>query len=175
MIGARRGKIRILALVVPVVAAAVVEMSAGDQLRAYVRGVGGFALFVIVAGSALGTAVFFPKPVLAAAAGPPFGVVPGVVLAVVGFTAGALLSFGIARTLGRRAIEARLGLGRLRLLDSVFDSRGVVATLVLRLLPVVPFTAANFAAGVTSVRGRSFALGTAVGAAVLHAARRRAR
>lgn len=162
-----RGRVRVVALVVLVVVlavvAAVVDVPTVEQLRAHVRAAGGLAPLVFVAGSALGTAVFFPKPALAAVAGLLFGLVQGVLLAVVGFTAGALLSFGVARALGRGAVEARLGSGRLRLVDSVFASNGFAATLVLRLLPVVPFTVSNFAAGVTSVRARSFALGTAVG------------
>ncbi len=34
---------------------------------------------------------------------------------------------------------------------------------MLRLLPIVPFTLANYAAGVTAVRPHHFALGTALG------------
>jgi uncharacterized membrane protein YdjX (TVP38/TMEM64 family) len=111
---------------------------------------------------ALGTAVFFPKPVLATGAGLLFGVAWGRVLAIPGFTAGAMIAFGIARGLGRDEVKARLG-ERLDTLERVFASRGVEATLVIRLLPVLPFTLANYGAGVTSVKAAHFALGTALG------------
>uniref|UniRef100_UPI0031CFA2E2 TVP38/TMEM64 family protein n=1 Tax=Saccharothrix mutabilis TaxID=33921 RepID=UPI0031CFA2E2 len=112
---------------------------------------------------AVGTALFFPKPVLATASGLLFGVLPGVALAVAGFTVGALVAFLVARGLGRQAVARRLGEGRLRAVETVFARRGVAATLVLRLLPVVPFAVSNYAAGVTAVRPRSFTLGTALG------------
>ncbi|MCS7475225.1 TVP38/TMEM64 family protein [Umezawaea endophytica] len=145
------------------VAAVLVDLPTVDQLRAQVLGAGSLGSVAFVAFCAVGTAAFFPKPVLATVAGLLFGVVLGVALAVVGFTAGALISFGVARKLGRNAVAARLGHGRLRVLDAVFATRGVSATLVLRLVPLVPFTASNFGAGVTAVPLRSFAVGTAVG------------
>jgi uncharacterized membrane protein YdjX (TVP38/TMEM64 family) len=145
------------------VVAAVVDLPTADELRVHVRGAGPLGVVGFVAFCALGTAAFFPKPVLATVAGLLFGVLPGVALAVAGFTAGALISFVIARKLGRAAVAPRLGHGRLRVLDAVFATRGLSATLVLRLLPLVPFTASNFGAGVTAVPLRSFAIGTAVG------------
>ncbi len=150
-------------VVVLTVVAAFVDFPTSDEFRAHLRGFGGFAPVVFVVGCAVGTALFFPKPVLATAAGLLFGVLPGLALAVVGFTAGALIAFGVARGMGRRRVAAWFGRGRLRVLDEVFAERGVAATLVVRLLPVVPFAATNYCAGVTAVSARSFALGTAVG------------
>jgi uncharacterized membrane protein YdjX (TVP38/TMEM64 family) len=162
-----RGKVGLVVLVAVVaaltVAALAVDLPTGEQLRAHVQGAGPLAPLVFVAFCAVGTAAFFPKPVLATAAGLLFGVLPGIALAVVGCTVGALISFGVARRLGRRTVASWLGRGRLRVLDAVFADRGVAATFVLRLVPVLPFTVANYGAGVTAVRGRSFALGTAVG------------
>lgn len=110
-----------------------------------------------------GTAAFFPKPVLATASGLLFGVLPGAALAVAGFIAGAVISFGIGRLQGREAVARWLGGGRMRTLDDVFAKNGLAATLVLRLLPVIPFAASNYGAGVTAVRPVLFVLGTALG------------
>jgi uncharacterized membrane protein YdjX (TVP38/TMEM64 family) len=160
----RRAGLILLVLLVAVLAAATrfVDLPDGARLRELVDRAGTGAPAVFVAVCALGTAVFFPKPVLATAAGLLFGVGWGSVLAVAGFTAGAMIAFGIARTLGRAAVARWLG-KRLGVLEEVFERKGVEATLVVRLLPVVPFTLANYGAGVTSVRGRHFALGTALG------------
>jgi uncharacterized membrane protein YdjX (TVP38/TMEM64 family) len=160
-----RGGPLLLAVVVLglAVAAVFVDFPTGDQLRARLQDFGGFAPVVFVTGCAVGTALFFPKPVLATAAGLLFGVLPGLALAVTGCTVGALIAFGAARALGRHRVAAWLGRGRLRVLDEVFARRGLAATLVVRLLPVVPFAAANYCAGATAVSGRSFALGTALG------------
>ena len=74
-----------------------------------------------------------------------------------------MISFGIGRLLGREAVARWIGGGRLRTLDAVFAKNGLAATLVLRLLPVIPFAASNYGAGVTAVRPVLFALGTALG------------
>ncbi|WP_309112622.1 TVP38/TMEM64 family protein [Saccharothrix sp.] len=163
--GVRRGRLigLIAVLVVLSAAAVVVDLPSAEQLRGWVRGYGVAAPLVFFVSCAVGTALFFPKPVLATTAGLLFGVLPGVGLAVAGFTVGALIAFAVARGLGREAVARRLGEGRLRAVETVFARRGIAATLVLRLLPVVPFAVSNYAAGVTAVGSRSFAAGTALG------------
>lgn len=145
------------------IAAAVLDLPDPEQLRGWVDGNGVLAPLVFFALCAAGTAAFFPKPVLATASGLLFGVLPGLVVAVAGFTAGALISFSVARLLGRRSVARWLGSGRLKALDAVFARNGLSATVVLRLLPVIPFAVSNYGAGVTAVAPRSFAAGTALG------------
>lgn len=132
---------------------------AGD----WVGGNGLWAPLVFFLLCATGTAAFFPKPVLAIASGLLFGILPGLAIAVVGFTAGALIAFFAARLLGRRSGVRWVGSGRLGVLDAVFARDGLAATLVLRLLPVIPFAVSNYGAGVTAVAPSSFAAGTALG------------
>jgi uncharacterized membrane protein YdjX (TVP38/TMEM64 family) len=160
----RRGGLILLALLVVALAvlAQLVDIPDGAELRELVGRAGTAAPAVFVAVCALGTAVFFPKPVLATAAGLLFGIGWGSALAIAGFTAGALIAFTIARSLGRDAIKGWLG-ERLHTLEEVFARRGIEATLVIRLLPILPFALANYGAGVTSVKGRDFAIGTALG------------
>ncbi len=158
---------RVTGLIAVVVAlavvAAVVDLPDPEQLRGWVDDRGAAAPLVFFLLCAAGTAAFFPKPVLATASGLLFGVLPGLVVAVAGFTAGALIAFLVARLLGRRSVARRLGSGRLRVLDAVFERNGLAATVVLRLLPVIPFAVSNYGAGVTAVAPGSFAVGTALG------------
>lgn len=159
----RSGLVLLVLLVVAlVVLAQLADLPDGARLRELVDSYGNAAPVVFLGVCALGTAVFFPKPVLATAAGLLFGVAWGSVLAIAGFTAGAMIAFTVARKLGRDAVAGWLG-ERLKVLEEVFKRNGVAATLVIRLLPVLPFALANYGAGVTSVRGRHFALGTALG------------
>ncbi|HUQ57641.1 TVP38/TMEM64 family protein [Lentzea sp.] len=160
----RRAALILLVLLVVALAvlAQVMDVPDGAALRSWVDGAGWAAPFVFTGVCALGTAVFFPKPVLATAAGLLFGIGWGSALAVAGFTAGAMIAFAVARGLGRDTVKGWLG-ERLRVIETVFARRGVEATLVIRLLPVVPFTLANYGAGVTAVKARDFALGTALG------------
>ncbi|CAN5285535.1 hypothetical protein BH23ACT9_BH23ACT9_39010 [soil metagenome] len=83
-------------------------------------------------------------------------------LTVVGATFGATVAFSIARATGRDAVQ-RLASGRVARVDAWLGDRGLLAVITLRLVPLVPFSAANYAAGLTAVRRRHFVVGTAVG------------
>ncbi|MDI2028248.1 VTT domain-containing protein [Saccharopolyspora sp. TS4A08] len=106
---------------------------------------------------------FVPRPALAAVAGMLFTPAIALLVVVAGTVSGAGLAFGIARLLGREAIAPRLRSGRLEALDSLFARRGFTATILCRLLPVVPYGVVNYGAGVTRVRPLPFLAGTAVG------------
>lgn len=157
---------RPLAFVLVLAAAAgvalAVDLPTGAELRATV-GAAGWAAPVVFAGIyALLTLAPVPKNVVTAAAGVLFGVVGGVLVVVLAALAGAVLAFGLGRVLGRGTVE-RLASGRLARADALLARRGLVTVLALRLVPLVPFTAVNYAAGLTGVRLRDYVVGTALG------------
>ena len=79
---------------------------------------------------------------------------------------GSLLASGVIFALGRRlgrAAVRRLAGERLNELSRRLGNGGVLAVLVLRLVPVAPFTLVNLVAGATQLRARDFLLGTALG------------
>lgn len=108
------------------------------------------------------TVALVPGSVLTLAAGLVFGAGLGTVLTVLGATAGATAAFVVARTVGRGAAE-RLATGRAGRVDAWLRERGLPAVITLRLVPLVPFSVANYTAGLTGIRLRDFVLGTAVG------------
>ncbi len=118
-------------------------------------------LFVLLFGAA--ALVFTPRPALSAIAGILFTLPVAVPVVVTGTVLGAGLAFGIARLLGREALAPLLRKGRLGALDSAFARRGFTATVICRLLPVLPYGVVNYGAGVTRVRLLPFLAGTAVG------------
>lgn len=124
---------------------------------------GGFpgeAVFVV--GYALLTLTPAPKSLLSVVAGVVGGFALGVVTVYLGALLGAAAAFVIGRQLGRGAVERFTG-ARIEAIDRAVTSRGFLAMLTLRLIPVVPFTALNYGAGLTGVRRRDYALATAVG------------
>lgn len=130
------------------------------RARVHEAGAWGPALFVaLYVGLSL---IPCPKALLTAAGGALFGLVPGAALALLGALVGAVISFGIGRLLGREAVD-RLTRGRLVQVDTLLRDHGLAAVLVVRLVPLVPFIAINYAAGLTGVRLRHFVLGSAVG------------
>lgn len=132
------------------------------SLHAAIRRWGVWAPVVFVVGYALITLTPVPKGVLSVAAGLAFGWLTGVALVYVAALLGAGLAFGIGRWLGRDAVEQLTGT-RIARVDQLLARRGVVAVLAVRLVPLLPFTVINYCAGLSSVRRRDYALGTAVG------------
>ncbi|WP_404816233.1 TVP38/TMEM64 family protein [Streptomyces thermolineatus] len=119
------------------------------------------ALFALVYG--LCTLAFVPKPLLNVAAGALFGTQAGLPLAVAGTTLGAFLAFGLGRALGRDALRPMLRGKVAAALDRQLSRHGFRSVLLMRLLPGVPFAAANYGAALSSTRCAPFLVATAVG------------
>ncbi|MBA3422838.1 MAG: TVP38/TMEM64 family protein [Thermoleophilaceae bacterium] len=148
-----------------VAASAGVILIGGPGPRAVGRVVeeGGIAgPLVYVALYAVLTVLLFPGALITAAGGALFGPVLATLLTVVGATLGATAAFAIGRRLGREQVE-RIAGRRTDAVDRWLERRGFLAVLYLRLIPLVPFNALNYAAGVTGVRRRDYVLGTALG------------
>jgi len=120
-----------------------------------------------------GPAVFFalyvglalipcPKALLTAAGGALFGLWAGAALSLAAALVGAVISFGVGRLLGREAVD-RLIHGRLARVDALLADHGLSAVLIVRLVPLVPFIAINYASGLSGVKFRHYVLGSALG------------
>jgi len=120
-----------------------------------------------------GPAVFFalyvglalipcPKALLTAAGGALFGLWAGAALSLAAALVGAVISFGVGRMLGREAVD-RLIHGRLARVDALLADHGLSAVLIVRLVPLVPFIAINYASGLSRVKFRHYVLGSALG------------
>ena len=148
------------------VAATVLALRADDlsiaALRAVVEDAGALAPLVYGVAYALAVTVILPASPLTVAAGVLFGPVVGVVTVLVGATTGAVGAFGIARIVGRGPVEQLAG-RRVQAVDRFVAERGLVALLLLRLLPVIPFGVLNLVAGVTVLRLRDYIIATALG------------
>lgn len=125
-------------------------------------GATGIAAYVVV--YAIASLLPVPKAVFTLEAGVLFGVAAGVPIVLAGATLGALLAFGTSRLLGR-APFAQISGETVAALDARLARGGFWAVLGLRLVPVVPFTVLNYAAGLTAVRARAFTAATVVGMA----------
>ncbi len=108
------------------------------------------------------TVGLLPGAALSLAAGAIFGVGLGTVVTVLGATIGATLAFLIGRRLSRGSVEAITG-GQLQRLDRHLAERGFASVLLVRLVPLVPFNALNYAAGATGLRLRDYVGGTVIG------------
>ncbi|MDV8009175.1 TVP38/TMEM64 family protein [Rhodococcus sp. IEGM 1318] len=151
-----------LMLIAVVLAANTVDLPNPEAIRAAVSDAGwwGFAAFVVL--YALLSATPFPASTLTIAAGLLFGLAVGASLVVVAATGGAYLAYWFARALGRGQV-ARSEWGKLRKLDGMLGRRGLMSVLIVRLIPLFPFSLVNYAAGISAVGQRDYVLGTLVG------------
>lgn len=139
-----------------------------EEIRAWVASAGwaGPALYAaLYAGLSLTPA---PASVLSVGGGVLFGLALGLPVVMAGAITGAVVGFGLARRLGRDGVErlqARAGGGadRLARLDALLRRRGLLAVVAIRLAPIVPFAVLNMACGLTALRWRDYAVGSAVG------------
>ncbi len=149
-----------------IVVAGVVALTVGvpstQQVRTTVAGWGWWAEVAFAGLYAVVTLTPLPKTVFTLAAGAVFGLGGGLPSVVVGALVGALAAFFLGRALGREGVRRLTGT-RIDRLDDLLERRGLVAVLAARLVPVVPFTAMNYVAGLTSLRLRDFVVGTALG------------
>ncbi|GAA0671284.1 hypothetical protein GCM10010193_24400 [Kitasatospora atroaurantiaca] len=160
---ARAPRLR-LALLLAVLAAAAGSLLLWDPTQLLAAGAPGlWRLPAFLAVYALATLAFVPKPALNAAAGLLLGVGQGLPLAVAGTTLGAVVAFGLGRALGRDALRPLLKARALAALDRRLTEQGFRSVLLLRLIPGIPFQAANYGAAFSGVRAAPFAAATALG------------
>ncbi len=135
-----------------------------DDVRRTVDDAGALAPVLYVVLVTLLTCAFFPFPLLAAAGGLVFGVAEGTVLSVLGGSLGAVVAFGLARTVAGDAIAGLAG-ERLERLQQAVEKRGFVAVLYARIFPGVPRDLSNYAFGLTRVGIVAFGVATVIGIA----------
>lgn len=132
----------------------------GEAIRA-ARSVPWAAPAFIVAYAVVAT-LGLPGTPLTLAGGAIFGAAFGTAFNWLGATLGATGAYLLARTLGGDTLRAFLG-RRASALDALADSRAFLPLLRLRLIPVVPFNALNFGAGLAGVRPTTYVASTALG------------
>ena len=76
--------------------------------------------------------------------------------------ASAAATYAVGRRLGRDTVR-RLAGARLNRLSQRLAQRGVLAIIIVRILPIAPYTIVNVVAGASHIRFRDFLVGTLIG------------
>ena len=105
----------------------------------------------------------FPAEVPAMLNGMVFGMVVGTVITWSGALVGAQISFELARKFGRPLAQRMVSKHILAQTDRIANSAGWPGLLVLRLIPVIPFTAVNWGLGFTMLHRLTYFWTTALG------------
>lgn len=134
-----------------------------DRIVAQLRHLGqAFGPLAAIAGFAAALTVAVPLTFLMLVALVAFGPWAGVGCALAGGLIGAAVSYGLGFLLGREVLE-RMGGARVNLLSRRLARRGLLAVVLVRLVPVAPFAVVNMVAGASHIRLRDLLLGSAIG------------
>lgn len=133
-----------------------------ETLKAWIAGLGPWGPLAFILIYVLATVFCIPGSLMTLAAGALFGVWLGTLYVVIASNLGANAAFVIARYLGQETATKMLR-GKLSKLDTGLERGGFGWVFVLRMIPAVPFVIFNYAAGLTSVKWRDYALGNVLG------------
>ena len=159
-----RTRIVLSALGAAVLVAAVVAvpLPTAVQMRDWATAAGVWFPLAFLGAHILVTVLPFPRTAFTLAAGLLFGPVLGIAIAVTASTLSALIALLLVRAFGWQ-IGRLVSHPRVDSLDTRLSERGWPAVLALRLIPAVPFSVLNYAAGASAVHVRPYLLATLAG------------
>jgi len=150
------------AVVILVAIALLVPLPTAVQLRDWATSVGPWFPLAFLAAHIVITVFPFPRTAFTLAAGLLFGPLLGVVLAVVASTVSALLALLLVRAAGWQ-LNRLFRHPRIESLDDRLRQRGWLSIVSMRLIPAVPFSVLNYAAGASAIRVLPYTLATLAG------------
>ncbi|HWS90968.1 MAG TPA: TVP38/TMEM64 family protein [Mycobacterium sp.] len=152
----------VVGITILVAVALLVPLPTPVELRDWAESVGPWFPLAFLMAHTVVTVVPVPRTAFTLAAGLLFGPVLGVAIAVIASTASAMIAMLLVRAAGWQLNR----LVRHKSIDTVDErlrKRGWLAILSLRLIPAVPFSAINYAAGASAVRVLPYTLATLAG------------
>jgi uncharacterized membrane protein YdjX (TVP38/TMEM64 family) len=110
---------------------------------------------------------FLPLPAetVAIANGMVFGRAEGFVLTWIGAMIAAMLAFALARSVVRPLVYRFIPAASLARFDRAIEKRGAPFLLLVRMIPLIPYTVVNYGSGLAPVRFRTFMWTSAIGMA----------
>lgn len=121
-----------------------------------------FTWVIAVACFTLAATLMVPVTLLIAVTGIVFGPFYGALYAIAGSALSAALTYGVGGWIGRETVRDLLG-ARINRLSRRIAKRGILAVMVVRVLPVAPFIVVNVVAGASHIGLRDFLIGTLFG------------
>ena len=150
------------AIVILVAVALLIPLPTALQLRDWATSVGPWFPLAFLAAHIVVTVFPFPRTAFTLAAGLLFGPYLGIPLAVLASTVSAVIALLLVRAVGWQ-LSRLVPHPRMDSLDARLRERGWPAVMSMRMIPAVPFSVANYAAGASAVRLLPYTLPTLVG------------
>lgn len=134
------------------------------RLAERARDTGAVGVSVFVVAYMISTVALLPGSILTLAAGFAYGPVWGLAVASPASVAGASCAFLLGRTLLRGWAERKIGRSpRMRAIDHAVAREGFKLVLLLRLSPLFPFNALNYALSLTRVPFGTYVMASFIG------------
>src|SRR5881227_2844258 len=133
------------------------------ELRHQLLGLGVGGVFVLLTVCLSHAIVPFPTEIVSAAAGFVYGFWLALPILLVCWLASALLAYWLAERFGRPLARRLVGSRRLEKAEELMDRGGAATLLSLRLIPLIPYNAICYAAGITRVPLLRYSWTTIVG------------
>lgn len=136
-----------------------------SSIRDWIASFGLFASIIFIAVYAVAPVLLIPASLLSLAAGALFGPGLGTIYVLIGATLGATNAFITSRYFSsgfHKKIEGNKKFN-LKKLNANIESHGLTYIIILRLIPIIPYTLLNYALGITKVRLRDFIIGSFIG------------
>jgi uncharacterized membrane protein YdjX (TVP38/TMEM64 family) len=137
----------------------------GALVRSRTQALGTAGAFVLLALVLAHAVIPYPAEITTAAAGYVYGFWLGLGLMLVSWFLTALLAYELARGPGRRLTRRVVGARRLAAAERYVDRGGPTGLIAARFVPLIPFNAVCYAAGITGVARPRYAWTTAIGIA----------
>ncbi|MDG4668884.1 TVP38/TMEM64 family protein [Mycobacterium sp. 236(2023)] len=150
------------AIVILVAIALLVPLPTALQLRDWATSAGPWFPLAFFVAHVVMTVFPFPRTAFTLAAGLLFGPVLGIPIAVAASTISAVIALVLVRTAGWQ-VGKLVSHPRVDAVDRRLRERGWPVVLATRLIPAVPFSVLNYAAGASSIRVIPYTLATFFG------------
>lgn len=139
-----------------------VEQLEPQKLRSLLNSFGALAPLVFIVISSLRPLLFVPAGLISIVGGLAFGLLLGTVYTVISSTIGAIIAFTLTRYFGQELIR-KIWPGRTEKWSQALHGQGMYLIFLTRLLPIFPFDAISYAAGLSQIKFCDFILGTILG------------
>ena len=154
-----------IVMLVPALRDAASAAISGDtsEVRRQVDELGAAGALIVLALALIHTVVFYPAEILDAAAGFAYGFWLALPLVMASWLISGLVGYAIGRHAARPLLYSLVGEERFERLERLVDRGGVSLLLMVRLVPIVPFSLFCYVAGAARVPIVRFLWTTALG------------
>ncbi len=121
-----------------------------------------FTPIAVMVSYVLAGLVMMPITLLIAVTGIVFGPVEGFFYAMAGTLLSGATTYGVGWWMGRDTVRRLVG-PRINRLSRHIAKQGILAMVIIRMLPVAPYTVVNMIAGASHIRFQDYMIGTLIG------------